>query len=160
MNSRMFMAAGFAAVVVIALMVAPFEADARATGFGRSMAPQRSFHPPAARPFVHRPSHIASRGARLHGPSPLRHRGFNGFGWPLAWWGGAGWYGTYYDPSNYVLLHDQPIYSNPMTYPLPQTAPAPERVVHVIVYRPGCDTEMQKVSWGDGSERSIAVVRC
>jgi hypothetical protein len=77
---------------------------------------------------------------------------------------GGGWYDTGYAPSNYLMLHDQPAYAYPPgPYPAgfpAQPAAAPSAPIAVIVYRPGCSTDIESAPGRDGYERSLRIVRC
>ena len=119
------------------------------------------FAPSGARPFFHSgaahfraPATVHAHGLRRG----LRHHRF--FGWPGLWSDGP-WYGApSYDTSGYGAPGEEATSDQPISrYPAP-SAPLTERIIHVIPYRPGCDSETQRVPWKGGGERSITVVRC
>jgi hypothetical protein len=153
--------AGALAIAGVVCMLAP-DVWARG-GFGGHRGLAAAGPRPVGKTFVH--GHAGLRRAGV-----LPHR----FGRPLRGWWSTGWYGGYYDPDNYQLLHDRPGYAEPVygapvvgspgygapgyggpAYPLP----AP-RIVDVIVYRPGCSSETETVPWRDGKPHTITMVRC
>jgi len=152
-------AAGLAAVVGIVSVFAPVETSARPAGFsGRSA----TFHGGHRAPFVRPPARAAlptaSKGfaASRHG---IHHRRPAGFG-VTGWWGG---YGSFYDPSNYVLLHDRPVQSfDPAAgYPVGEPGPITVRVIPAVYeHRMGCQAQTQSVAVRSGGERAITIVRC
>jgi hypothetical protein len=131
---------------------------------GRPFAGNRAmpFHPAVGVP---RPVTVAPRaglharsGGHLH-PHRLRHRG-SGFGlWPS--------YDGYYPPESYTAPYAEPPYlpsegAAPVYQPhaYPPSEPAAEiKVINVIPYRPGCDTQIE-LPWKEGSEKTIRIVRC
>jgi hypothetical protein len=95
----------------------------------------------------------------------LRHRRFS-FGWPFAAWDGTPGYQPYPDQTGYGAPSElaAPVYPtlgySPMGslgYPAAGSA---RTSVYVIPFRPGCDSQSQKLLWRDGGERSITIVRC
>jgi hypothetical protein len=80
------------------------------------------------------------------------------------WSDGSGYepyypYYPYYDPTGQGAPYDAPAAYPTAGYPTASSAPA-QRFIHVIPYRPGCDSQTQKLPWRDGGERSITIVRC
>jgi hypothetical protein len=118
------------------------------------------FAPTGVRPFFH------SGAAHFRAPATVHahglRRGFfrhRRFGWP-GLWGDGPWYGPSYDATGYSAPEEAATSEQPISsYPAP-SAPVTERIIHVIPYRPGCDSETQRVPWKGGGERSITVVRC
>jgi hypothetical protein len=82
-------------------------------------------------------------------------------------WGlfhGYGNYYPYYDSSGYgrpsPYPYGQPPYPPAANYPAADSAPDAQRVIFLVPYRPGCDSETQKVPSMSGGERGIRIVRC
>jgi len=132
----------------------------------------RSFSPAPAHPFISPGRRIggnasAARARAFRNPF-FRHRRF-GSGLDGAW--GSPGYGSYYDPTGYgptgydptgsIAPYDTPPPAYPAgSYPPAAVAPAHRAIMTVIPYRPGCDSQTQKLPWRDGGERSITIVRC
>jgi hypothetical protein len=92
-------------------------------------------------------------------------------------WGGRqwynGWYGpydygpydygdySYYDGTGYIPPYaPTPAYQGP-GYPVGGSAPdTAQKIIYVLPYRPGCDSETQKVPGKGGGEHSVTIVRC
>jgi hypothetical protein len=124
------------------------------------------FHPT---PFAQR-SAIRSHAFR---GSFSRRRGFAGAG---IWGDGSGYDGSWYRP--YTPYYDYtgqggtqggtyepPTTTYPRAYPVAGysaggVAHPAERPIYVVPYRPGCDSESQRLPWRDGGERAITIVRC
>ena len=156
-------AAIFLAITGMGVFLTASESTGRPFTAGRPMP----FHPGVgtARPLAAtpRPAFRAQSATRLRGHARharFHHRGRSSLGlWP--------WYDGYYPPDDYgapygatpYLPYDvePPPYAPP---PPPLAAPPAIKVIQVIPYRPGCDTEVEKVPWTNGSERSIRIVRC
>jgi hypothetical protein len=168
-------AASFLVILGIGAILLANETVARSGGGfagGRSVAP--ALHPQGTRHFVPF-GRAAVRSHAFRNPF-FRHRRF-GFGSAGAW--GWPWYGSYYDstsygPTGYPSGYDPTGYGSPselapvyptvayspmgsIGYPAAGSAPTS---VYVIPYRPGCDSQTQKLPWRDGGERSITIVRC
>jgi hypothetical protein len=144
------------------------------SGGGMAASPPASA-PPASRPATIRPffhpgraPFINQAGVRSHAfRTPfLRHRRF-GSGWPLGWAGGwydpngGSWYDPYYDTTGRGQI--APYQPPPPPYPVagyPAAAPIVQRVIYVVPYRPGCDSQTQNLPWKDGHEHSVTIVRC
>lgn len=160
MTARMF-AATLAAVVGIGSMLAPVESSARPVGASGRTA---SFHGAFRAPVVRSPGRTVvpavskAAAARMHGLSPRLHRRAAGFGL-TGWWGG---YGTYYDPSNYVMLHDARPRSDLVSdEPVSGPSAVTVRVIPPVYgYSPGCQSQTQNVATSAGGERPITIVRC
>jgi hypothetical protein len=124
--------------------------------------------PAATRPFIHpgRAPFINQAVGRSHAfRTPfLRHRR-SGFGWQGGWFGGS-WYDPYYDTTGRGQI--APYEPPPPPYPVagypatgyPAAAPIVQRVIYVVPYRPGCDSQTQNLPWRDGREHSVTIVRC
>jgi hypothetical protein len=138
-------------------------------GFGgvRTAAPPAALR---AAPFA------AIRSHAFRSPFFRHRRSFDGGGSGL-WYGGSGDYSSYgdysgygnyypyYDSSGYGLSTRPPYpYGQPYppnaNYPAADSAPAPQRVIFVVPYRPGCDSETQMVPSMSGGERAVRIVRC
>jgi hypothetical protein len=76
-------------------------------------------------------------------------------GWPT---------GAYYEPSDAVAPYEQSAYPYPTGTPpaasYPVIGPIQERVIQVITYRPGCNSQTETVPWRDGSDHAVTIVRC
>jgi hypothetical protein len=159
-------AAGVAALLSIASVLAPAATSAEPGGLRARPAPLAG---PARAPAVRQPARsalpAAGFGGRVHGMAPRHHRRQAGFG--VTGWGWGGGYGAFYDPSNYVMLHDQP-----PAQPSPPAAGYPaNRAVNeslsitvrvippVYDHRLGCQSQAQHVPEGAG-ERAITIMRC
>jgi hypothetical protein len=126
--------------------------------------------PAAARPFIHPGRTPASNPAimRSHafGTPFLRHRRF-GYGRQGGWFGGS-WYDPYYDTTGrgQIAPYEPPPPPYPVAgypaagYPAAGSAPIVQRVIYVVPYRPGCDSQTQNLPWRDGHEHSVTIVRC
>jgi hypothetical protein len=150
------------AMTSIGVLLAPSSGASRPFGGARHM----SFHPGSgvARPIAAAPRPSIHSAARLHGSVAARprHRGSFGSGlWP--------WYDGYdgYSPSQiYGAPYSEPPYlpsdGAPPIYPRPsQPVAAPTvQVINIIPYRPGCDTEVERLPWKAGTEKTIRIVRC
>jgi hypothetical protein len=129
----------------------------------------RPFMHPGRAPFIHpgRAPFINQAGVRAHafGTPFSRHRRF-GHGWQGGWFGGS-WYDPYYDttgrgqiaPYQPPLPPPYPVAGYPAA-PYPAAAPIVQRVIYVVPYRPGCDSQTQNLPWRDGHEHSVTIVRC
>jgi hypothetical protein len=168
-------AASFVVVLGIGVVLVANETIARSGGGfagGRSVSSFPALHPSGIRrgavgerAAVH--SH-AFRTPFLRTPF-LRHRQF-GFGWPFAAWDGTPGYQPYPDQAGYGAPSElaAPVY--PTVYPTLGYSPmgslgypaagSARTSVYVIPYRPGCNSQSQKLPWRDGGERSITIVRC
>ena len=130
----------------------------------------------AAPPASLRAAPFASIRSRAFRSSFFGHRRSSGGGSGL-WDSGSGGYsgyGDYSDCGNYYPYCDSSGYglSTRPPYPYGQppyppaanyhsdSAPAVQNVIFVVPYRPGCDTETQKVPSMSGGERVIRIVRC
>jgi hypothetical protein len=154
--------AGFIAILGIGLMVAPAVWAGSGAFGGHHGGTPAGLRAPIGKTVAHPRAVHAFRGAaRLHNHRAGHRR--------LGLWN-TGWYGGYYDPANYTMLHDRPAYSEPAAlpygsiytggpYPAPIAAPV-QKPVDVIVYRPGCDSHTQIIPWSDGKDRAITMVRC
>jgi hypothetical protein len=130
----------------------------------------------AAPPAVLRAAPSAAiRSHALRSPFFGRHRSSDGGGAGL--WGiGSGDYSSYGDYSgygNYYPYYDSSGYGRPSpypygrppyppaaNYPAADSAPDAQRVIFLVPYRPGCDSETQNVPSVSGGERVIRIVRC
>jgi hypothetical protein len=130
----------------------------------------------AAPPAVLRAAPFAAiRSHAFRSPFFGRHRSSGGGGAGL--WGigsgdyssygdysGYGNYYPYYDSSGYgrpsPYPYGQPPYPPAANYPAADSAPDAQRVIFLVPYRPGCDSETQKVPSMSGGERGIRIVRC
>jgi hypothetical protein len=164
--AKRILAGNFVVILAAGSLIAP-EALARGRGpSGGPMTAPHALHAPVGKTVTHTRAHLGLRAARLDRRRDL--------GLPLAGWWGSGWYGGYYDPSNYTMLHDRPALAEPFLptavpsypplysggpYPAPFAAPV-QKPVDVIVYRPGCSSETETIPWSDGKERAITMVRC
>jgi hypothetical protein len=164
-------AASYLVIFVIEALLAADETTARPGGgfaAGRTVTPPSAIHPAGARPVIHPGRAAASGTAGLRSQALRRHAFRNrhiGAGWP-GWWGSWPGYEPYYNSAPYLgPSGDSESYDLPplgpsfpaMGYRTPDRAPVS---VYVIPYRPGCDSETQKVPGKGGEERSITIVRC
>jgi hypothetical protein len=126
-------------------------------------------HPSIVRPAVPRPIPSPAMMARTHmhpDRTRLIHRQFLGLGWPVA----GGWpAGAYYEPTGTVTPYEQVTYpysagSLPAaSYPAtnyPDMRLIMERILRVMTYRPGCNSQTETVPWRDGSDHAVTIVRC
>jgi hypothetical protein len=169
-------AASFFLLGIAAIAVSP-EVFARGTGGfmgGRTVSsPGRVHaHPPSA-PIV-RPAGALAGGrgvVRAHAfrRDFFRHRGrfgrgaFLGRQWYDGWYGPYD-YGSYDNGSGYdgygPPYEPPPAYQGP-GYPVGGGAPdTSQKVIYVLPYRPGCDSETQKVPGKNGGEHAVTIVRC
>jgi hypothetical protein len=157
-------AAGVAALLGIASAFVPAGTSAGPAGLKARSAPAAGFlrAPAAVRPHTSGPLRATGRGfvPNMRGGAPHQHhRQSAGFGVT----GGWGGYGAYYDPSNYVMLHDQPPAppSPPAAaYPTDESVSLTVRVIPPVYdYRLGCQSQTQNVPAGAG-ERAITIMRC
>jgi hypothetical protein len=169
-------AASFFLIGIAAIAVSPEVFARGAGGFmgGRAVSsPGRVHaHPPTA-PIVRPPGALAGgRGlVRAHAfrRDFFRHRGRFGQGSFL-----GGWYGPYdYGPYDYGSYDNgsgydgygppyerPPAYQGP-GYPVGGGAPdTSQKVIYILPYRPGCDSETQKVPGKSGGEHAVTIVRC
>jgi hypothetical protein len=157
-------AAIFLATITMVFLLTANDTNGRPFAGGRAMP----LHPGvAARPLAAtaRPVFHGQSARRLQGHVGLRHRARSGLGlW--SWYDGYypyDGYGTPYGASPYVPSDGLPYEGAPPPYPPPAppvAAPPVIKVINIIPYRPGCDTEVEKVPWSNGSEKSIRIVRC
>jgi hypothetical protein len=159
-------AASFLVVLGIGAILLAHDTAARPGGGlagGRPAPVAHATHPAGMRPFIHPGratvgSRAVVRSHALRTPF-ARHRRL-GFGWPAAW-SGEPWYDPYYDPTGRGAPRELPPSIYPTVhYPAASSAPVTQRVIYVIPYRPGCDSQTQKLPWRDGGERSVTIVRC
>jgi hypothetical protein len=154
-------------IVVVAIGAIPIANDTAARSGGGFAAPSHpALRPAGIRPFFHSGRGlVGSRAAAVRSHEFrrrfLRHRRFV---WPGVWSDGSGYepnypYYPYYDPTGQGAPYDAPAASPTAGYPTASSAPA-ERFIYVSPYRPGCDSQTQKLPWRDGGERSITIVRC
>jgi hypothetical protein len=173
-------AASFFLVGIAAILVTS-EVFARAGGGfmgGRAASsPPRAHAHPATPPVVHPGGALAGgRGvlrAQAFRRNFLGHRGrfrnraWSGRPWYDGWYGPSDYgpydyNGGYYGATNYVPPYEPPppAYPGP-GYPVGGGAPdTAQKVIYVLPYRPGCDSETQKVPGKDGREHSVTIVRC
>jgi hypothetical protein len=149
------------AITGMVFLLGEHEGAARPAAVGRAIP----FHPAvgAARPLAAppRPAFHVRSVARSHlAPrARLRHGTASGFGlWPTY---------DYYPPESYETPYGASPYlpseQAPPIYPPPaQTvAAAPAvQVINIIPYRPGCDTQIERLPWRNGTEKSVRIVRC
>lgn len=147
------------ALTGMVFLLSEHEGAARPVAVGRPVP----FHPAvgAARPLAAPPAFHGRSVGRFHlAPrAHLRHGSASSFGlWPS--------YG-YYPPESYEVPYVAPGYlpseQAPPIYPPPaQTVAAPPvvQVINIIPYRPGCDTQIERLPWRNGAEKSIRIVRC
>jgi hypothetical protein len=177
---RVAAAAAFVGALVVGASLAPFDTSARTGAFaGRGAPPAFTAPRPMAAPHPAAAPHSLVGGqpliARTHAPlaraihahrfghrfAPFTTFFGPGFGWPITTWVDPG-YSSFYAPSNYQMLHDQP--AEPAAPAVVPYAPPPpvvtERIVPIVIYRPSCGSQTQSVPWRDGSERAITIVRC
>ena len=165
MVTRIYTAA-LIAVFSLGLMIVPNETFGRSGGFGTRSS--SGFHPSTMRPPTHQPSRNALS---------LQYRRQLGFGVPLLGAAGIYSYGTYSEPSNapysepsnatneyptvYVNQSNPPsVYIN--QYSPPSIAEPTSSISdhYVYLYSRGCSSETVTVSWDDGKDRTVNIVRC
>jgi hypothetical protein len=148
------------AATLIAAVAAVFVAQETLARSGGGFGPARVATPPAA---LHPAGRAAIRGHEFR--ARFRHHRRFGSAWPGVWDSGYYPYGGSYDPySSYDPYYGGPYDSPPRYpasgYPIASTAPAAPRPIYVIPYRPGCESQTQKLPWRHGEERAITIVRC
>jgi hypothetical protein len=166
--------------VTAAILVSPEVFARSAGGFmgGRAVSSPPRVHAHPAIPAVH------SGGALVGGRSLVRadafgrnffrhrarfgNRAWSGRQWYDGWYGSYGPYdygsydygNGYYGATNYGPPYEPTAHQGP-GYPVGGTAPdTAQKVIYVLPYRPGCDSETQKVPGKGGGEHSVTIVRC
>jgi hypothetical protein len=167
-------AASILLVTIATVLVSPGVFARAGGGFvsGRATSPPAVHAHPATPPVVHPAGALAGGRGLLRAPfrrNFFRHRGRFTTG---AW---SGWYGPYdsYGPYDYgsndygsSYYGYGPPSEPPPTYPAPGYpvgggAPdSSQKVIYVLPYRPGCDSETQKVPGRNGAEHAVRIVRC
>lgn len=132
--------------------------------------PAPAMRAPLTRPTIVRPAHPGPMQSpammartRLHPDRTqlVHHRRLLGFGWPVV----GGWPADgYYEPSAAVAPDEQSAYPySTGSLPAagyPATGPIQERVIQVITYRPGCNSQTETIPWRDGRDHAVTIVRC
>jgi hypothetical protein len=149
---------------VCAVAILPTGETAARSG---GMAPGPALHAPAPPPQAAR-APFSQRSFPGHaGPwaryRPHAGRFIPGYAWPLA----AGWLGvplSEYDGGT-GAYPDAPFRTYAPTAPVanpvpPAPAPVVQSVTRIIVLRGGCESTPETVTWRDGSQRTIKMVRC
>jgi hypothetical protein len=174
-------AAGFFLIGIAAIAVSPEVFARGAGGFmgGRAVSSPGTVHAhPTTAPIV-RPGGALAGGRGVTGAHAFR-RDF--FGHRSRFRRGAflgrqwydGWYGSYdYGPYDYGsndygggYYGYGPTSESPPAYPVPgypvggDAPDTSQKVIYVLPYRPGCDSETQKVPGKNGGEHAVTIVRC
>jgi hypothetical protein len=126
------------------------------------------------RAFVGHP--VARAGALRPIAGSLRHAGnaffarrglhFRNRAFGTGLWGTLPWYNDYNGRTDYpadrIAPYSEPLplTSDPRYNPFGGEAPVRDSAVYIIPYRPGCDSQTERLPWRNGSERTIRIVRC
>jgi len=146
---------------------------AAGTMHGTHPAPVRPFH--RVNPFAHQHGAPFAREFRQHREFRNRHESFaarrhprtiftwtgdHGYGLPVTSGDDGTFYGTYYDPSDWIRPIVPPAYAVPPAPVARAPLPAPTEQPDPPAERTACRSQTVALSSPSGAERSVTIMRC